>query len=250
MLGAQPYYHGITRKVIVAFGQIFSDIKIQRFNSDNVVEQLIAVPVSYGNREKWYQRLKEEPSLDQRVLVSLPRLGFEIVGIQYDASRKLNKLTQYRKCGLDSNGNALTAFSPVPYTLTFNVYVMTKTQDDMFQIVEQIMPFFTPQYNLSINVSPELGMIQDIPVSMTSISIDDSYEGPMEQRREVVGTLTFTAKTEYLGPVNSNTALITSVITKLDPQYGQVAREIDVIADGTIDNYTVIENFFDIPRPI
>ena len=250
MLGSTPYYHGITRKVIVAFGQIFSDIKIQRFNSSNVIEQLISVPISYGNREKWYQRLKEESSLDQRVLITLPRIGFEMSGIQYDASRKLNKLTQFRACLPGANGNTLTAYTPVPYNIGFNLYIMTKTQDDMLQIIEQILPFFTPQYNLSIMLSQELGMMQDIPFTIESVSLDDNYEGPMEDRREVVGTLSFNAKIEYLGPINNNTAIITSVKTKLDPGSGQTAREVDVIANGTIDDYTLIENFFDIPRPI
>jgi len=250
MLGSLPFYHGITRKVIVAFGQIFSDIKIQRFNSSNVVEQLISVPVSYGNREKWYQRLKEEPGLDQRVLITLPRIGFEIAGLRYDPSRNINKLTRYRACLPSANGNTPSAFVPVPYNIEFNLYIMTKTQDDMLQIVEQILPFFAPQYNLSIVLSPELGMTQDVPITLTGVNIDDSYTGSMEDRREIIGTLTFSSKVEYLGPVNNNTALITSVKTKIDPESGQVAREVDVIADGTIDNYTLIEEFFDIPRPI
>ena len=118
MLSHAPYYHGITRKIIVAFGQLFSDIKIQRFNNTNVVEQLIDVPVSYGNREKWYQRSKEEADIDNRVLITLPRIGFEIVGIQYDPSRKLNKFTQYRPCGANDAGKFLSVYTPVPYTLT------------------------------------------------------------------------------------------------------------------------------------
>ena len=250
MLGSSPFYHGITRKLIVAFGQIFSDIKIQRTNANGVVEQLIDVPISYGNREKWYQRLKEEPTLDQRVLVSLPRIGFEIVGFQYDAARKLNKMTQYRKCGVDANGNAITSFLPVPYNITFNLYVMTKTQDDMFQIVEQIIPFFAPQYTLSLIISPELEMTQSVPITIEGLNISDSYEGAMETRREVIATLTFNVKAEYLGAVNSNTGVITSVITKLDPQSGETAREVDVSADGTPSNYVVVEEKFDIPRPI
>ena len=250
MLGSLPYYHGITRKVIVAFGQLFSDIKIQRFNDLNVVEQLISVPISYGNREKWYQRLKEEPGLDQRVLITLPRIGFELSGMSYDSSRKLNKLTQYRSCLPNASGAILTAYTPVPYNLGFNLYIMTKTQDDMLQIVEQILPFFTPQYNLSITLSSELGMIQDIPITMDSIHLDDSVDGLMENRREIVGTLSFTAKTEYLGPVVGSAALITSVKTKIDPESGTIGREVDVIANGTVDNYTLIENLFDIPRPI
>lgn len=250
MLGAAPFYHGITRKIIIAFGQIFSDIKIQRTNANGVVEQLIDVPISYGNREKWYQRLKEEPTLDQRVLVSLPRIGFEIVGFQYDAARKLNKMTQYLKCGVDANGNGTSAYLPVPYNITFNLYVMTKTQDDMFQIVEQILPFFAPQYNLSIIISPELDMSQSVPVTIEGFNIADSYEGAMEARREVIATLTFNVKAEYLGAINSNTGLISKVITKIDPESGTVAREVSVTVDGTPANYVVVEEKFDIPRPI
>ena len=257
MLSNQPYYHGITRKIIVAFGQIFSDIKIQRFNKSNTVEQLIDVPVSYGNKEKWYSRAKEESEIDTRVLISLPRIGFEIAGIQYDASRKLNKFTQYRPCSPNTNGQFLSTYTPVPYTLTLNVYVITKTLDDMFQIVEQIIPFFAPQYDLTINALPELGIVKDVPISLAGVQLDDSYEGPMATRREVVGTLTFTAKVEFIGPYQNVTSqMITSVKTKIDAG-GTVGREVDVTAVGipdtvppTPDNFTIIEEFFDIPAPI
>lgn len=248
---AAPYYHGIVRKVIVAFGQLFSDIKIQRLNSAGVVEQLIDVPVSYGNKEKWYQRLREEVDTDQRVLISLPRIGFEIVGLQYDASRRLNKLTQYRACEPTLAGNYLSAYAPVPYTISINVYIMTKTQDDMFQIVEQILPYFGPQYTLSINAIPALSIVQDIPITMNGIDINDSYEGPMDNRREIVGTLSFSAKTEFLGPIKDDTSgIITKVISKLDPMSGDIARQVEVEAIGDVTNYTIVEDFFDIPRPI
>ena len=252
MLGSNPFYHGITRKVIIAFGQIFSDIKIQRFNSSGIVDQLISVPISYGNREKWYQRLKEEPTLDQRVLITLPRIGFEISGMSYDSSRKINKITQYTSTTPNSAGNVLSAYTPVPYNIGFNLYIMTKTNDDMLQIVEQILPFFAPQYNLSINLSEDLGMSQDIPVTMESINLSDSYEGPMEDRREIISTLSFVAKTEYLGPVNNANNLITSVNIKLDPESGPTGRQVTVAVNsgGTINNYTPIEELFDIPRPI
>jgi T4-like virus Myoviridae tail sheath stabiliser len=248
-----PFYHQITKKTIVAFGQLFSGIRIQRFNTESVMEQLIDVPISYGNREKWYQRLTEEKEFDKRVAISLPRIGFEIVGIKYDASRRLNKLTQYRACTPTAAGNFFSAFAPVPYTLTFSLYVMTKTQDDMFQIIEQIIPYFGPQYNLTINAIPQLDIALDVPVTLENVQIDDSYEGAMEKRREVIGTLTFSVKIEYLGPLNDDAdTIITAVKSKIDPQYGEVAREVDVSVapGGTIDNYTTIEDHFDIPRPI
>lgn len=250
MLSSAPFYHGITRKTIIAFGQLFSDIKIQRFNQQGVVEQLIDVPVSYGNKEKWYQRLREEPNIDQRVAISLPRIGFEIVNMGYDASRRLNRVTQYRACEPTLAGNFLSAYMPVPYTIEFGVYVMAKTQDDMYQILEQIVPFFGPQYTLTINAVPELKIIQSVPVTIDDVSISDSYDGPMENRREVVATLRFNAKIEYLGPVNDDTnGIILHTKVKIDAG-GDIGREVDTDVVGTVDNYTIVEDFFDIPAPI
>jgi len=247
---SHDYYHAITKKVIVSFGKIFSDIKISRYNNLNVVEQIIDVPLSYGNREKWYLRLKEEAKIDERVLITLPRIGFEIVGMNYDPSRQLNKFTQYRACLPDTSGNVLSAYVPVPYLITFEVSIMTKTQDDMFQIIEQIIPYFTPQYNITINAIPELSIEQDIPITMTGINLNDSSDGLMETRREIVSTLVFTAKTEYLGWIDKDTNVITKVKTKIDPMYGEIGREVDVSAVGVPFNYTTTEEFFDVPRPI
>lgn len=245
-----PFYHGTTKKIIVAFGQLFSNIKIERRNTTGIVEQLIDVPVSYGNREKWYQRLKEEADTDKRVLITLPRIGFELSGMGYDTTRKLNKFTQYRACTPTVNGNYLSAYVPVPYNLSFNVYIITKTQDDMFQIVEQILPYFAPQYNLSINAFPELEIVQEVPVNLDGVQLADSYEGPMEVRREIISTLTFTIKTEFLGkPKDDSNTIIKKVITKIDADT-DIAREVDVTATGEADNYTIDTDMFWIDRPL
>lgn len=251
MLGSLPFYHETTKKVVVAFGHTFSKLKIQRTNNEGSIEQIIDVPISFGNQEKWYRRYQEEKDLDKRVLISLPRIGFEIVNFQYDASRKLNKFNQIRPCLPNEGGEYLALFTPVPYTLTFNLYIYTKTSDDMYQIVEQILPYFTPQYNMTINMIPSMGIVQDLPVTIKSVNLNDSYEGPMSQRREVIATLTFDVKTEYFGGANNITGeMISKVITKIDPQSGNIAREVDVTAVGTPDSYTTIEEMFDIPRPI
>lgn len=247
----RTYYHGITRKLIVGMGNLFSGIKIERRNSDNVVEQLIDVPVAYGNREKWLQRLNEEPTFDKRVLITLPRIGFEMVGIEYDPSRKLNKATQLRSCGGTGElGSALTAAAPVPYNVNFVVYVMTKTQDDALQIVEQILPYFSPQYTITINLVPEMGIVQDIPINLNGVEISDTYEGAMESRREIVYTLAFTAKAEFLGPTKQSTNVILHTKVKLDPMSGQTGREVDTDVVGTIEDYQIVDSFFDIARPI
>lgn len=247
----RTYYHGITRKMIVGIGNLFSGIKIERRNNDNVVEQVIDVPVSYGNREKWLQRLTEEPTFDKRVLITLPRIGFEMTGIEYDPSRKLNKATQLRSCsGTGDIGSALTAAAPVPYNVHFAVYIMTKTQDDALQIVEQIIPYFSPQYIITLNLIPEMGIVQDVPIALNGIEISDSYEGAAENRREIVYTLGFTAKTEYLGPINTSNNVILHTKVKIDPLTGGIAREVDTDVVGTIEDYQIVDSFFDIASPI
>lgn len=244
---SNPFYHNLTKKIIVSFGQVFSNIKIQRYNNTGVREQLIDVPISYGNREKWYQRLQEEATVEQRVLISLPRIGFELVDMKYDPARRLNKLTQFRACNPTTAGNFLSTYSPVPYTITFNAYILTKTQDDMFQIIEQIIPNFGPQYNLTINAIPELEIVQDIPITFEGISMSDSYEGPMENRREIIATLTFSAKVEYFGAIkNDNSSIILKTQVDITTPSRNSARRITTEAIGVPNNYTTIENFFDV----
>lgn len=247
-----PYYHGITRKLIIAIGNLFSGFRIERMNSLGTVEQTIDVPVSYGNREKWLQKISEDPSLDKRVLVTLPRIGFEMIGLEYDPSRKLNKLTQFRSCGVNASGNPTTAFAPVPYNINFMVYIMAKTQDDALQLVEQILPLFSPQYVITLNMIPSLGIVQDIPFTLNGVDFNDSYEGPMENRREVVYTLSFTAKTEFMGPINTDDAkTILHTRVKVDPMSGEVARQVnwDVVGDPA-GQYQLVDSYFDITRPI
>lgn len=251
MLSHDPYYHAITRKLIVAFGQLFTDIKINRFNNQGLIEQTIAVPVSYGNKEKWYQRLKEEPNIEQRVLITLPRIGFEITGFQYDPSRKLNRFTQYRNCSPDSNGDYFASFTPVPYNVMINLYVLTKTSDDMLNIIEQILPFFTPHYDLTINAVPAQNIIKEVPITfLGTVQLNDSYEGVMSERRELISTLSFSAKVEFIGPMKDvSSQIIKKVITNVDAG-GDVGRGVKVEAVGVPDNYTTIEDFFDVPLPL
>lgn len=244
------YYHGITRKIIIAFGSIFANIKVERRNHQNVVEQLIDVPVSYGNREKWFQRLTEENKLNERVNITLPRIGFEMMGLQYDAGRMTNKAGHIRSCNQTALGTALATFTPVPYILSFQAYVYSKTQEDALSIIEQIIPYFSPQYVITVNLVPELGIVQDVPINLDGVSVSDSYEGPVEQRREIVYTLTFTIKTEYVGPVDQKTNVILQTRAQVDPSVGLVARQVNSQVNGDINSFTILDKMFDISRPV
>jgi hypothetical protein len=165
------------------------------------------VPISYGNKEKVAgSRIKEDPNLDRRVLVSLPRIGFELTDFQYDGSRrKLNKMTQLRSDDPSAVGTVATMYTPVPWNLGFNVYILTKTADDALRIIEQILPFFTPGYTVTINAVPEMGITQEIPVVLAGVSYEDNAtDGPMEERREIKYTLNFTMKAELWGPMSDS----------------------------------------------
>lgn len=199
MLNNTPFYHKVLRRAIVAFGAMFSDIKVQRHDNDGNVVQTIAVPIAQAPKEKWIVRIDSDPNLDQHTYVTLPRMSFEITGISYDPSRKVNRLNKISCPGPDGFN---FVYAPVPYNVDVTLYVLTKTQEDAFQIVEQILPFFTPEFTLGVRSVDDLNVVTDIPVVLNSVSQQDDYDGDFQTRRFVTYTLTFTMKLNLFGPVN------------------------------------------------
>ena len=193
------------RKVVVAFGTIFNNINIVRKNNSGAVIQRMKVPLAYGPKQKFIVRLDNDPSLKAKTAVTLPRIGFEIANLAYDPVRKLNRVQKFKKVKSSSTkANRLdTQFMPVPYNLDFTLYVMAKNSDDALQIVEQILPFFQPDYTLTINDMADMGVKRDVPIVLNSISYEDSYRGDYAERRAIIYTLAFTAKFYLYGPVTS-----------------------------------------------
>ena len=234
MFNRAPYYHGSVRKAVVAFGKMFDGIQIERQDSNGVVQQTIEVPVSYGNREKWLARINEDPNFDKRILVTLPRIGFELAGFQYDPSRKLNTLIKVEADVSSSNGTINSSYAPVPYNLDFIVYVVTKTQDDALRIIEQILPFFTPGYTLVVNLIPELNVVQNIPVVLNNVNLSDSFDGSFETRREIIFTLQFTMKIELFGPIpGSDVILHVAAKVGSEPNTFQEVINVDVVSGNS-----------------
>ena len=197
MLNNNIFYHAITRKIIVGFGSLFSNIRLDR-KKDGVTEQTIQVPIAYAPKEKWLVRIEQDSTLENNVYTTLPRLSFEITGMSYDAGRKTNRMN-YITCG---DGDTVTrVYSPVPYNIDISLYCLTKTQEDALQIVEQIFPYFTPEYTMSLKGVPESNIIMDIPIILESINIQDDYDGDFNQRRFVTYTMNFTLKANFYGPV-------------------------------------------------
>ena len=199
------FYNEGMRKMTIAFGQIFNNIQIKRKDSSGAVIQSIKVPLAYAPKEKFLVRLDQQPSLSEREFaITLPRLGFEISGIEYDASRKLTKVQKFKHIKDNIDGKVLNYnYMPVPYNISYQLYCFTATAEGGLQIVEQILPYFQPDYTVTINVIPELGIKRDVPIILNSVNYEDSYSGDFESRRAVIYTLGFTAKTYLYGPAST-----------------------------------------------
>lgn len=217
MLSGSIFYHGLIRKTIVSFGALFSKIYIDRRQGDSVhgtTIQRLLVPIAYAPKEKWLVRTDSDPDLTQSTYTTLPRMSFEITGYNYDTSRKLNRSNAIT-CG-KSDGTVSYTQTPVPYNIDISLYVVTKTQEDAFQIIEQILPTFSPEYMLSLGIIPSMSITQDVPVVLKNITINDEYDGRFEERRFVTHTLTFTIKINLYGMINNTgTGIIETVIANV-----------------------------------
>ena len=217
MLSGSVYYHGIIRKSIVAFGRLFSDIYIDRKEGDSVsgtTVQRVQVPLAYAPKEKWLVRIEQDPELKNNTYTTLPRMSFEITGYTYDSVRKVNRM-QKITCG--SGLESLSyVYTPVPYNIDISLYVLTKTQEDGLQIIEQILPTFTPEYTLAVKTVQDMNIVLDVPVILNSVSVQDDYDGDFQTRRFVTHTLNFTMKTSLFGPISGQ-----GVINQVNANVGQ-----------------------------
>ena len=209
MLG-QQFYHETIRKIIVAFGTTFNNVQLVRKDSSGNITQSMKVPLAYGPREKFLVRLRSDADLSSKVAVTLPRIGFEIQNLSYDATRKLNRVQKFKKVNTGNKTRALdTQYMPVPYNLDIVLYILSKQSDDALQIVEQILPFFQPDYTITVNDMADMGIKRDIPIILNGITYEDSYEGDFEQRRALIYTMNFTCKFYLYGPVTSSNIIRT-----------------------------------------
>jgi hypothetical protein len=221
MLG-RTYYHEILRKSIIAFGTLFNDIHIVRTDASGTAQQSMKVPLAYGPKQKFLVRLREDAALDKKIAVSLPRIGFELSGVEYDSTRKLNKMIKTKKLKDTKAKQMDTQFSPVPYNVNFEMFVMAKNSDDGVQIVEQILPYFQPDFTVTINAIPSMDIIRDIPIVLMSTNYEDVYDGDFMTRRSIVYTFNFTAKTYMYGPVVSQ-SMVQKVTTD---QYADMPAKV------------------------
>lgn len=188
------YHHNVLRKYVILFGTVFNNIYITRENTTGETIQTLKVPLSYGPKEKYLARLEGNPTLDNQIAMTVPRISFEMTGFQYDPDRKLNTLNRKVK-------NNRYQYQPVPYNIQFQMAIMVKNAEDGTKIVEQILPYFTPEWTASVHLIPTMEDDPwDIPIIINDISCEDTYEGNFENRRAIIWTLNFTMKGYVFGP--------------------------------------------------
>ena len=252
MLG-QQFYHETIRKIIVSFGTIFNNIQIVRKNSSGNITQSMKVPLAYGPKQKFLTRIREDASISKTTAITLPRIAFEIQTLSYDTTRKLNRVTKIRKTSAKGSGKLETQYMPVPYNVDLQLFVMAKSGDDALQIIEQILPFFQPDYTVTIRTVPSLNLVRDVPIILNNVNYEDTYNGEFTRRRAVIYTLSFTAKTYLYGPMG-NQKVIKNVQSDLGADTAApLAREERIIvvpnpttADADDDfGFTTTLSFFD-----
>lgn len=208
MLG-QQFYHETIRKVVVSFGSLFNDIHLVRKDNSGTIQQSMKVPLAYGPKQKFLVRLNDDPSLSNQTAVTLPRIGFEITGMTYDPARKLQRMQKFKKVKGAKSDQLDTQYMSVPYNIDFELYILSKQSDDALQIVEQILPYFQPDYTVTINDNADMDIKRDVPVVLNSIGYEDDYQGDFANRRAIIYTLSFTVKFHLYGPVTSSKVIKT-----------------------------------------
>lgn len=244
------FYHSTIRKSIIAFGNMFNNITIDRKNSSGAVVQSLRIPLAYAPRQKFLARIAQQPVVEETSQqIILPRMSFEMIGIMYDPQRRISLVQQNR--ALNTSTTSLNAqYAPTPYNMNLSLYIYSKNQDDALQIVEQILPYFNPDYNLSFKAIPSMGITHDLPILLENITYEDDYEGDLSTRRSIIWTLNFVMKLNLYGPINRQGIIRrVDVDTYSDAELSKRINQYDVTASPSTavpgDTVEFVENFED-----
>ena len=213
MLGNANFYNRTIRKIVVAFGTVFNDLYLVRYTKDGVTaKETIKVPLNWGAKEKYITRLTADPSLTKSIATTLPRISFDMTGMSYDSSRKLP--TTVRNFSANNATSVKTQYVPVPYNFDFSLSIYVRNTEDGTQILEQILPFFTPDFSVTVDFVPAMDPKYDMPIILNSVSNEVDYEGDMMATRMIIWNLEFTAKGHIWPPVKT-VKVITTANTNL-----------------------------------
>ncbi len=257
MFKGATFYHNHIRKAIIAFGTIFNDINIERKNSAGAVAQAIRVPLAYSTKQKFMTRIARVTDTSTRgeVAITLPRMGFEIQGITYDPARKTQVINKNKVVGTRDDANTVrVAFNSTPYNMNLALYIFAKNQDDGLQCLEQIIPYFNPDFNVTINDLPELGIKRDIKITLDNVGYEDEYEGEFANRLSVVWTLNFTMRLNFYSNVSNHDVIKKAIArvyndtnmtlnTTTNSSKGTITASVNPLNATPSDTYSFLEEF-------
>ena len=242
MLGT-TYYHETIRKYVAVFGTLFNDINIQRRNSAGVITEQIKVPIEYSAKDKMLLHIRRMSTTDASVMTTLPRMGFVLTGVAYDGTRKLNTLGQvYAANTAASTSTLMKQYNPVPYNFDFELAAMVDSSEDGAQIFEQIVPFFTPEFTVSVNLIPSMNIKPDVTIILGSTTVEDSFEGDFTMRREIIWSFTFTLKGYIYPDIKSGSVTKTVIVNLRTPSQEVDVPEYIILEDSTdfSTNYLIL----------
>ncbi len=229
------FYHATMRKSVAVFGTLFNNINVIRKAADGGVLNQIKVPLSYGPKEKFLSRLDQESGYKQSVALKLPRMGFEITDLAVDSNQKLNKLNRIIEDHASDTTKRKSINNYTSYDIGMSLYILAKSQDDGLQIVEQILPYFTPDYTVSIKPVDNFAFTQDVPVILNSVNIQDDYEGDYTSRRVLIYQLDFTMKMKFYGPTGDR-----PIIREVDVDVVDLRQFEDAVADAIANGTSIL----------
>ena len=247
MLGS-TFYHQTIRKYVAVFGTLFNDINIERKNSSGTVIEKLKVPLAYGPKQKWLLAV-QDTTADRKVTATrTPRMGFAMTGVSYDSARKLNTIGRNVKANTSSTTTSMvTMYNPVPYNFDFQLFILVKNAEDGTQILEQILPYFTPEFTVTVNTIPDMNIKADVPITLNSADVADEYEGDLSARRTITWTLSFTLK-GFIYPNVTSGQIIKSIEVNFRIPGGDTeieTAEFIIFEDSTPDttNYIILDGY-------
>ena len=246
MLGT-TYYHQTIRKYVAVFGTLFNDINVVRRDASDVIKEQIKVPIAYSPRDRWILRLRRARGVsgtDEAVAMSLPRMGFDLTGITYDGTRKLNTMGQVYSANTAAGTSTLMKqYNPVPYNFDFSLYSMVSNAEDGAQIFEQIVPFFTPEFTVTVNLIPSMNIAPDVTMVLGGVTIEDNYQGDFQSTREIIWTLNFTMKGYVYPDVKTGSVVKTVIVNLRMPGDSEVSEPEYIITEDSTTfstNYLIL----------
>ena len=240
-----PFYHAHIERFLGAFGEIFSGITIEKRDDTGKKLKSYEVPIEYAPKNKWLNRIREQNDLtSQQVKMTLPRIAFEMTDIQYAPARKIGVNGTYAIGTI--NGTRGKIYPPTPYDMIFNLYVITKDQNDSLQILEQIVPYFQPYMTINYEILPEFKIFKDVPITLQAYQTRDAFEGSPEDVRTVETQFTFAAQMDFFGPMILNSAIIKDIVLKFGetynlPTHTTVEIKVNPLTANKTDTYNIVE---------